>query len=577
MALWAPAAMSAAESPPVRVQIDVVVQPLVRDLGAADYAVRERASRRLRQSGPGALPALARAAASEDPEVRFRAIEAMRGIRYGLGADWPDQAAQTLRRYGELAPADRAAALRFLAESLSERAVPFLVARLRNGDEAEAHAASEALREVETPAFGRALLSALGKPRNKDEIKARAWGLRCVGRRFDMYRLLARAKITDSPDLRLEAAVSQLLARARAGHWEALERPAEALAREFPADTRALYVRAEALETMGRADRARELRRHALAANRGDQPAHYHAAAMLSELGRRRLALPEWQLVLEMPLREDVYDVNACIGLVADCAEGGDFERAASLLERTLEMLIRMRDMNHPMGILGVEVARVEADIARLRQAGEAYPAPAGTPVEDELGPQELRAEVAVVVRAADPESIVRVLDDAAATLVLQNVPEDWRLLEWDNVTFRYDAGAKRLRLLIGRTPCAPAVPLPIGPGATFGARTGDRWQLYRLEAGNAQPRVIARWQVDYRVRFRPGGRLAEYTDLSVRVEDELRRWDELTDGINFDRLPAMLRVDVTGTAPSGRRNTSSFRVDLSAAVAGANASAEAR
>jgi hypothetical protein len=55
---------------------------LIDRLGDPDFRVRREASTRLRQIGPGALPALRNAAESPDPEVRLRAAQIIRSLEH---------------------------------------------------------------------------------------------------------------------------------------------------------------------------------------------------------------------------------------------------------------------------------------------------------------------------------------------------------------------------------------------------------------------------------------------------------------------------------------------------------------
>jgi sulfatase modifying factor 1 len=62
---------------------DERVPPLVKDLGAPEFAARERATEKLKAIGEPALPAVVEAAASDDPEVRARAQGLVRAIISG--------------------------------------------------------------------------------------------------------------------------------------------------------------------------------------------------------------------------------------------------------------------------------------------------------------------------------------------------------------------------------------------------------------------------------------------------------------------------------------------------------------
>ena len=89
---------------------------LVRDLGADDAKVREAAMQKLRAIGPAAVPALEKAARSDDPETSLRARELLRSMTGGAQAK-AVRRLMALRALGELKEAEALPALRPLLES----------------------------------------------------------------------------------------------------------------------------------------------------------------------------------------------------------------------------------------------------------------------------------------------------------------------------------------------------------------------------------------------------------------------------------------------------------------------------
>jgi len=71
---------------------------LVRDLSSKDWAVRDKASRRLLDMGRAALPALKKAAASDDLETGFRARDLIDKIGTGALAGDLMRTAECLKR-----------------------------------------------------------------------------------------------------------------------------------------------------------------------------------------------------------------------------------------------------------------------------------------------------------------------------------------------------------------------------------------------------------------------------------------------------------------------------------------------
>ena len=102
-------------------------EALVRDLGANDFATRERATAALRELGPAALPALAAVENATDPEVRERARALLADLRLGITPDWPAELADLARGYRQLNEPDRAAVLQKVAGALKLKALRFLL------------------------------------------------------------------------------------------------------------------------------------------------------------------------------------------------------------------------------------------------------------------------------------------------------------------------------------------------------------------------------------------------------------------------------------------------------------------
>ena len=84
-------AAPAAEAPSAE-----AIAQAVRDLAADDFMDREKASEFLWRAGPTALPALEKAAASDDFETKFRAQSVLDKVRYGITPETPEDVARML-------------------------------------------------------------------------------------------------------------------------------------------------------------------------------------------------------------------------------------------------------------------------------------------------------------------------------------------------------------------------------------------------------------------------------------------------------------------------------------------------
>src|SRR5688572_23187217 len=87
---------AAAEKKPDTRPSDAQIAEAVRDLGADDFRVREKAGDALWSMGDAAVPALKEAAASDDPEVSRRAQAVLDKFAYGIRPDTPKPVMQLL-------------------------------------------------------------------------------------------------------------------------------------------------------------------------------------------------------------------------------------------------------------------------------------------------------------------------------------------------------------------------------------------------------------------------------------------------------------------------------------------------
>jgi tetratricopeptide (TPR) repeat protein len=92
------------------------IDDAVVELGASQFAVRRRASQFLWQQGLAAEPALVRAAASDDREVRIRAELILHDFRYGILPGVPPDIVALIRQFRDGASNERLAALERLAD-----------------------------------------------------------------------------------------------------------------------------------------------------------------------------------------------------------------------------------------------------------------------------------------------------------------------------------------------------------------------------------------------------------------------------------------------------------------------------
>jgi tetratricopeptide (TPR) repeat protein len=86
-----------AAAPPARLSLQIA--RWIDELGDDSFAVREEASKKLRDTGAAAEPALEKAAASKDAEVSRRARNILADFQWGIYPDTPDKVVGLIRKY----------------------------------------------------------------------------------------------------------------------------------------------------------------------------------------------------------------------------------------------------------------------------------------------------------------------------------------------------------------------------------------------------------------------------------------------------------------------------------------------
>jgi len=566
MFLPAISSVFAAQRPEVTVTLtlDDVIAVQVRGLGAKKHVDREAASAALKRIGAAARPALLKAAESDDPEVRLRARALLATLPgQGRGAAWPDASRKARAEYERSTPEERLELIRAIAQmDGGAENVPFLLSLLR-GPEQEVLAVLATLSRVPGVAAGQMALKFLNSPQSIAEWRARAWALARVGARLESYRLLAEMKVAIAPALKADAAVASGRRLLRDGqHKKALAEFGKA--REaFPTDTRFLYLEAEALAAVGKLDEATKLRARALAMLPKEDAAYAVAGRMLSQMGRRRMAVAEWRALLAMAPKESAWGVFARMHLIADLEEGGAFKEASDLLIESLALLISMRDAGHAMGILGVEIPSVEAHVMELQALGEKFPLPADG-IADALPAGEAKTEISMVVKDGKLDAYKRALADAAIVLRIAGMSATLRPMDIPGVGLDYDVAAGKLTLGITGMPCSKPVAWDAGgKPATVAVVDRDHCHVFSVDGATGAIRKLARYDVDSKVRIVPGKLLAACADHTARLNGLPMKWDELLAGKTFDTPPTVLRLTVTATTPAGPRATSSFDLAL--------------
>jgi len=382
------AAVASAAAP--RVSADRIIQAIIRDLGAERHDARERATEALRRVGQPALQPLEKAAESDDPEIRIRARDVLADVRLGIGPEWPADLVLLVRHYDNMQEHERSNAIYRLA-NMGAKAIPFLVKRLETGSPNEANWAVNALQRPMSDEAYQELIRLIGEPKNNHLSRALASARSRRGQPGEGIEGIAgRLPMDIKPAQATEDAVRDILAKLKSGRAQEALAAADALAKAEPADPRPLYLQAEAMVPLNRDKEAIALRGKALALAPDKEAPHYLAADLLTKLGRCRLAVKEWQRVVEIEPGGGPADANAYLGLAAIHTASGLYEAAAQYLEKAIPIVAKSKDTEKAQALSST----IQAELDRVRQRAASFPAAADAAIEDAISDGELRLDI---------------------------------------------------------------------------------------------------------------------------------------------------------------------------------------
>jgi HEAT repeat protein/Flp pilus assembly protein TadD len=293
LALLVAAAVAAAGQPD-----PAEIPELIRRLGDQEYAVREEATRRLRELGAAAREALQAAAKHEDAEVRDRARMLLRELRWGISPELKARLGGFAEQFERYLDSPQESRLRLLSE----------------------------LRNRAPDAAERYLLQAAEE---EEEPRARAWLANLLG----IYRSSAAQKAVLAASREENRYCRSAAATALAGFEDA-----EATARlvELLTDTDPT-VRRAATESLGKrgsfAAACREQVAKRLAD--GDETVRSAAAGALGRMGCGESLEELWKLVGDREVSVRVEALQA-IGRLAPPGDAGCARRLAAALDDQL-------------------------------------------------------------------------------------------------------------------------------------------------------------------------------------------------------------------------------------------------
>jgi tetratricopeptide (TPR) repeat protein len=542
----------------------VSADALVKQLGAAQFSLRQEAAAKLRAMGPAAIAALERAVKSDDPEVALAAAEILKDARLGIGPDWPAELAEQVRGCDELDVAARTVLIRRALAELKERALPFLLARTASGDPAEANCVLDCLRAADREDYAAAIVKQAREPQNDREAKVLGWAYMKLNRPLDALRVLTTQNADEATVRELtEKAVKKMLRMLADLELNELTEMAAAFAKANPTEARFLYLQAEALQAQGNGREAEPLRAKALELQPDQEAPHYTAGEMLLDLGRNELSLKEWQAILKIPPENDVYDINAYLRLGRIYQRLKKNDLAADNYEKALEIFKTKRaGGNSGYGMIGGNEADLARIIAELRGKGGAGGIAVGKPGE------QIRVRVKAALKAGKPEELAKAIKKADCSLAVNVQPFGFRLLDLDQCTLSYDRERQELNCLLNNSPACQPIGIEfendnIPDRFTALVSSLDCFYVIEIDTQTGQARRTGRFEMDYTLKLEPDEALKDYRSAPVKIGEREYAWDELRKGVTVDYLPPMLELQIEGQQPDGTPRKLDFKIKL--------------
>jgi len=362
---------------------------------------------------------------------------------------------------------------------------------------------------------------------------------------------------------KIEAGIKKVRAQLANRQFAEAAETAAALAAAAPSEARFLYLRAEALVALDKDDEARKLRERAVWLNPEAEAPHFTAGEMLRKMGRRTLAVHEWETILEIPPDDRIYDINAYMRLGAICEECGLHRRSADAYSKGLEVVSRALKADSGVGIIGGTEESLRKRIKALREKANVSPAPDGAKVTDVFGDNAYRWNMGIAVKGGKVAELRKALAAAEAQFSMNVQPRGFRLFDKAPVTLKYDPAKRQIVALLNNAPCCKPIPFAAkGATARIAINNLDCHYIFEIDAKTGAAKKVARFEKDYVLKLTAGIKLAALREVTVTINGKKHEWGQLFKGVTFDYLPKVLDITIDRVRPSGRRHKMPFRIE---------------
>ena len=534
------------------------IAALILKLGANTFQERKDAMNALWETGQPARQALEQAAASSDPEIRMNARSVLNDIKHGVRPSWPEALRQQVRGYDAMSAQNKQGVMDRLIQAVGSGAIPFLLMRIEKGASDDAGIAIDKLKQMEAgDALWREIIETVIQPANTYQARLVALACQEVGSPADSVRVLASPHLEANMKAQLvNACLKQMQDLVEKDDYKQVAEDAAILAEAVSTEARFLYLQAIATRKLEQPDQARKLEDAALALNADSESPHYQAGEMLGKLGRPDLAEREWLRILEIPPRDDVYDINAHLRLAKIRSADHRHAGSATSFESALKLYQAARDKGGSgYGIVGTSAEGLAqmAERQRNKAAGgckKAKGAIEGDPVDDRI-----RARLDVSVKNGTLAEMQQTLKTAAMTMSVRVQPLGVRVFRDAKARLAYDTVKQEFNILLNDQPCTKPYPLKLTERkTTVAVKTLDMYYIHEVLRETGEATQIAAFEKDYVLRIEPSPELQTWDQHTITLNGKTHTWEALNKGIPFDYLPETFELRIEGLDATGER-----------------------
>ncbi|MDA3873303.1 MAG: tetratricopeptide repeat protein [Kiritimatiellae bacterium] len=524
----------------------------VERLGAAAFAEREAASEALWQMGAAALEAVEEATRHPDPEVRLRSQKLFPMLKMGIRPEWPEALRERGLKSEEMTENELQAFMKELLDQRGVEAYPYLIVQTRGP--AEKEALDLLMSQLNEPAGVERILALLTEPATEGQSTLLMEAYLVSDLPDAIQRALKLPHLTETTKKKLiNKSVEQLLGFLREKAYNSLRDQASLYASLAPGTARLLYLQAAGEAFLGKPEVASGLIKLAQSLDPEDEVPHYHAGLLLQKMGQHALAGVEWTRVLEIPPKDDVYDINAYLHLGEIHEKLGDPEKAAVALEHALRLYLQAKENGQSMGLVGSDETGLKARIHELRSQG----------VENRMGEDPIRTSLMVNIANNRVEAYKEAVKKTAMQMNIDVQPYGLRLFEKAPAKLVYDMDTKQLDVFLNDRSMNKGVRLDVEAGThTFLIRSLDMHYIYEVNTQTGETEKKDSFDVDFLLVIQPNETVRALKDSKLMLDGKAMTWETLEKGILYDFLPENVSFTLEVLNEEGQKVKANFDLD---------------